>query len=360
MSGAAGAGGAAHPPGTPPVIGWRGDAVVALDQTRLPHEVTTLTLATVDELVDAIRGLAVRGAPVLGAAGALGTALAVHRAEQHGWTASRLAGQLDRIREARPTAADLAAGVTAMEPVVHRGARAVEAAARSYTERIAAAGRRIAERGADYLAGLCRSGTLSLHTHCNTGALAGIEWGTALGVVRALHTRGRVRQVIVDETRPLLQGSRLTCWELEQWGVDYRLVCDGAAPYLLARGGVDAVVVGADRVAANGDFANKIGTFGLALAARHAGVPFVVAAPESTLDPGVPDGAAIPVEQRSEREVTHVADVSVAPAGARAINPAFDVTPAELVSALVTERRLIVAPSGPAAVVPGRADPHPV
>lgn len=346
----------ARPGGTPPVIGWRGDAVVALDQTRLPHQAVTLTLATVDDLVDAIRGLAVRGAPVLGATGALGTALAVHRAERCGWSSSRLADQLDRIRGARPTAADLAAGVAAMEPLVHRGARAVEAAARSYTERVATANRRISERGADYLAGICPRGPIRLHTHCNTGALAGVEWGTALGVVRALHTRGRVRQVIVDETRPLLQGSRLTCWELGQWGIDYRLVCDGAAPYLLARGGVDAVVVGADRVAANGDFANKIGTFGLALAARHAGVPFVVAAPESTLDPGAPDGAAIPVEQRSEQEITHIGDVSVAPAGARAINHAFDVTPAELVSALVTEDRLIVAPSGPAAVVRGRRD----
>ena len=214
-----------------------------------------------------------------------------------------------------------------------------------------AANRAIGERGADLLNELLAGSPAStrairLHTHCNAGSLATVEWGTALGVVRALHLRQRLGSVYVDETRPLLQGSRLTAWELDQMGADYRLVVDGAAPSLIARRLVDAVVVGADRIAANGDVANKIGTYPLALAADRTGIPFVVAAPESTVDTATPHGAHIEIEDRSGDEVVAWQGRSVAPAGARAVNPAFDVTPADLVTAIVTERRVVRPAAG--------------
>ena len=183
--------------------------------------------------------------------------------------------------------------------------------------------------------------SLRVHTHCNTGGLACVEWGTALGIVRALHDRGHLTSVTADETRPLLQGSRLTAFELVQMGIDHHIVVDGAGPSLIARGLADAVIVGADRIAANGDVANKIGTYPLALAAARAGIPFVVAAPESTLDPATPSGASIEIEERAGDEVLAVGGQRVAPAGSRAMNPAFDVTPADLVTAIVTERRVI-------------------
>jgi S-methyl-5-thioribose-1-phosphate isomerase len=340
------AGGAA----TPPVIGWRDGAVVALDQTRLPHRVVSLTLRTVDDLIDAIRRLAVRGAPVLGAAGALGVALAARQADRNGWSATQLDEQVERLRGARPTAVDLGTGVSAVLPALRQGPEAAKTSALAYLDRVVMASHRIGERGADFVSEACGTRSLTVHTHCNTGALACVRWGTALGVIRSLHARRLVSRVIVDETRPLFQGARLTCWELGRSGIEYRLVCDGAGPFVLARGEVDAVVVGADRIAANGDTANKIGTFGLALAARHAGVPFVVAAPETTLDPSLPDGSAIPVEIRSEAEITHADGRQVAPDDARALNYAFDITPAELITAIVTDRRLITSPSGPSAL----------
>ena len=198
----------------------------------------------------------------------------------------------------------------------------------------------LAERGATLLEELCGR-SLRVHTHCNTGGLACVEWGTALGIVRALHDRGHLTSVTADETRPLLQGSRLTAFELVQMGIDHHIVVDGAGPSLIARGLADAVIVGADRIAANGDVANKIGTYPLALAAARAGIPFVVAAPESTLDPATPSGASIEIEERAGDEVLAVGGQRVAPAGSRAMNPAFDVTPADLVTAIVTERRVI-------------------
>lgn len=332
--------GGADPDAEHPVIAWRDGGIVAIDQTLLPDEVRLLRLGTVDDLVDAIVRLAVRGAPVLGAAGALGVALAAHQARRSGWSASRLEAEIGRIRDARPTAVNLRVGVEEVLPVLPDGPAAAERAAVAVVDRIAATNRRIGERGADFLVEACGRRPLRIHTHCNTGALACVEWGTALGVIRSLHERGLLDQVIVDETRPLLQGARLTSWELGRLGIDYRVVCDGAGPFVLRQGLVDAVVVGADRVAANGDVANKIGTYGLALAADRAGVPFVVAAPESTVDPATPTGASIVVEHRSEEEVTHFRGMRVTPAGARALNYAFDVTPADLVSAVVTEDRV--------------------
>ena len=331
---------------TPDVLAWRDGYIEALDQTALPHQVRTLRITTVDQLVEAITTLAVRGAPVLGAAGALGVALAVRQGDREGWDAARLDAEIKRIADARPTAVNLRREVTAVAGSIPQGRAAVEAAALAVVGSSATASEQISRRGADWLRQTCGSGRLRIHTHCNTGSLACLGWGTALGVIRALHADGALAHVIVDETRPLLQGARLTCWELGRLGIEHRLACDGAAPFLISQHLADAVVVGADRVAANGDVANKIGTYSLALAARAAGIPFLVAAPESTLDSSTPSGAAIPLEQRGDEEVTSPA----APAGTRALNYAFDITPAELVSAVVTEERLIlpVTPRPPA------------
>jgi len=323
----------------PQVLAWRDGVIEALDQTALPHQVRTLRIGTVDELVQAITSLAIRGAPVLGAAGALGVALAVRQGQAEGWDAGRRDAEISRIAAARPTAVNLSREVTAVAARIGDGPAAVEAAALATLEVTAAVSLQISERGAAYLMEACGDRPLRVHTHCNTGGLACLGWGTALGVIRALHAGGALSHVIVDETRPLLQGARLTCWELDQLGIEHRLVCDGAAPFLISQGLVDAVVVGADRIAANGDVANKIGTYSLALAAREAGIPFLVAAPESTIDEATEAGAAIPLEQRADEEVT----VPAAPAGTRALNFAFDITPAGLVSAVVTERRLIRA-----------------
>ena len=298
-------------------------------------------ITTVDQLVDAITTLAVRGAPVLGAAGALGVALAVRQGGREGWDQARLDAEIKRIADARPTAVNLRREVAAAAAVIPRGAAAVEAAANAVRDDTIAVSRQISERGARYLLESAGDVPLKIHTHCNTGTLACLGWGTALGVIRALHDASALAHVIVDETRPLLQGARLTCWELGQLGIEHYLACDGAAPFMISQGMADAVVVGADRVAANGDVANKIGTYSLALAARQAGIPFVVAIPESTFDDATERGDLIPLEQRPADEVTHVLGVPAAPVGTRALNYAFDVTPAELVTAIVTENRLI-------------------
>lgn len=328
------------------VVAWRDGHIAAIDQTALPHEFRVLHITTVDELVDAITRLAIRGAPVLGVAGALGVALAVRQGEREGWDAARLAAEVERIAGARPTAVNLRREVAATAATIADGPAAVEAAAAAVRNTAISVSRRMSERGARYLSEAGGARPLTIHTHCNTGTLACMGWGSALGVIRALHEQGELRQVIVDETRPLLQGARLTCWELGQLGIEHYLTCDGAGPFLISQGMADAVVVGADRVAANGDVANKIGTYSLALAARQAGIPFVVAVPESTIDEATESGKQIPLERRPEDEVTHVLGVPAAPAGTRALNYAFDVTPAELVTAIVTEDRLIL---------PGRA-----
>jgi methylthioribose-1-phosphate isomerase len=321
----------------PDVLAWRDGQIEALDQTALPHLVRTLRISTVDQLVQAITSLAIRGAPVLGAAGALGVALAVRQGRSEGWDRLRLEAEVERIAAARPTAVNLRREVTAVAALLGQGSTAVEAAALAVLDATAATSHQISARGAAYLVEACGGGALRVHTHCNTGSLACLGWGTALGVIRALHVAGALSHVIVDETRPLLQGARLTCWELAQLGIEHRLACDGAAPFLISQGHADAVVVGADRIAANGDVANKIGTYSLALAARQAGIPFLVAAPEATIDQATAAGAAIPLEQRADEEVTAPA----APAGTKALNLAFDITPAELVTAVVTEDRLI-------------------
>jgi methylthioribose-1-phosphate isomerase len=309
----------------PRTIDWVDGRIVLVDQTALPA-IRTVTVDDVDALVDAIRRLVVRGAPALGVAGALGVALAAQTLK-----GAELAAAADRIATARPTAVNLAVGVRRALTAAPSGPDAVLAEALAVRDEDIAACHAIGDRGAALLTRLCGPDPLRLSTHCNAGALACVEWGTALGVVRSLHGSGRVELVVADETRPLLQGARITAVELAAIGVAHRVVVDGAGPSVIARGLVDAVVVGADRVAANGDVANKIGTYPLALAAARAGIPFVVACPESTVDEATPDGDAIMIEDRAEDEVL---------AGGPAWNPAFDVTPADLVTAIVTETRV--------------------
>jgi S-methyl-5-thioribose-1-phosphate isomerase len=306
-------------------IDWQDGHIVAIDQTRLPGELVLLHLRTTEDLIDAIARLAIRGAPALGAAGALGVVLA---------GGDRAAAAL--LKAARPTAVNLAWGVDRV--LAHPEDPLAEALA--VLEEDVAANRALSRRGADWLLERVPA-PLAVQTHCNAGALACVEWGTALGVVRALHERGALSHVYVDETRPLLQGARLTAWELADEGIAHTLVADSAGASVIARGLVGAVVVGADRIAANGDVVNKIGTYPLALAAQRAGVPFVVAAPESTVDEATATGSDVPIEVRDESEVTGFAGVRAAPDGTRALNLAFDVTPADLVSAIVTERRVI-------------------
>lgn len=312
----------------PPTIAWAGDRVRLIDQRRLPGELAVVEAATVDELCELIRTLAVRGAPAIGAAGAMGVALAAVRGED-----PLAAGE--QLVKTRPTAVNLAWGVrralAAEDPV----AEAVAVAAADV-----AANRALGGHGA----ALVPVGGRAL-THCNAGSLATVGYGTALGVLRAAHEQGRLAHVWVDETRPVLQGTRLTTWELLRLGIPCTLVADVMAASLMAAGEIDLVVVGADRVAANGDVANKIGTYGLAVMARHHGVPFHVALPTSTVDPATPDGAAIEVERRPAEEVTTIGGVRVAPEGVRVENRAFDVTPADLVTSWITELGVYTDPT---------------
>jgi len=311
---------------------FSGDALELLDQTLLPGEERWIRCAGATEVAEAIRRLAVRGAPAIGLAAAYGAALS-----------ARDGGLEDGCRalvEARPTAINLRWAVERVRAAaVEGGPGAALAMARRIESQQVEADRRLGEHGATLFGEAER-----VLTHCNTGALATGGSGTALGVIRTAHARGGVSEVLVDETRPLLQGARLTAFELDRLGIPYRVVPDSSAGALMARGLVDRVIVGADRIAANGDVANKIGTYTLAVLAERHALPFVVAAPLSTIDPASPSGEAIPIEQRDGSEVTTVAGTEVAPRGATALNPAFDVTPATLVTALVTEAGVLRPP----------------
>jgi methylthioribose-1-phosphate isomerase len=304
----------------PPTIEWTGGAVRLIDQRRLPAELAFLECRSVDELCEAIVTLAIRGAPALGAAGAMGIALAAATGEPLDEAALRL-------KATRPTAVNLAWGVDRALAAADPADEAVKIAADDVERN-----RRLGAHGAELLPDGSR-----VLTHCNTGSLACVGYGTALGVIRAAHETGRRPSVWVDETRPVLQGARLTAWELQRLGIPCTLVADAMAAALMAAGEVDAVIVGADRIAANGDVANKIGTYGLAVLASHHGIPFYVAAPVSTFDPNTPDGAAIPVERRDAEEVAVVGGRRLAPEGVAVENRAFDVTPAVLVTAYVSE-----------------------
>lgn len=312
-------------------------AIRLIDQTKLPHAEVFIDVTTVPQLIDAIARLVVRGAPALGAAGAYGVALAMAQAEREGWSAEQLQAAITAVREARPTAVNLAWGVDQVAPLVSQGFEAVLAAAHELVRADEAANRKLSKLGVEWLLAKHPRAKYRVLTHCNTGALATTAWGTALGVIRELHDRGLLEEVFVDETRPLLQGARLTSWELKQLGVPHRVQVDGAASSTILRGMVDLAVIGADRIALNGDTANKIGSVGVALACQRAGVPFMVAAPASTVDLETPNGEAIHIELRDGQEVTELAGVSVAPEGVEGFNPAFDVTPADLISAITTE-----------------------
>jgi methylthioribose-1-phosphate isomerase len=335
-----------------------GTRLLVLDQTLLPAAESWIEIRDAAAMCEAIASLRVRGAPAIGIAAALALALTAERAapaDAAGRLAAlRAAGAM--LRASRPTAVNLAWAVDRVLAAAERAAgapapaavapgpslaAAVAAEARAIGDEDLAASRDMARHGAD----LFRSERRFL-THCNTGGLATGGGGTALGVLFELRRRGRDLRVWATETRPLLQGARLTAYELAREGIPVRLVVDGAAAFTTRREGIEAVVVGADRVAANGDVANKVGTLGVALAARDAGIPFVVVAPSSTLDPGCPSGDAIPIEERAAAEVTLFRGQPIAPEGVAAFNPAFDVTPARLIDAIVTERG-VWRPGGP-------------
>ena len=348
----------------PRTVEWADGAVRLIDQRLLPGELRFIDCRTVDELCEAISSLAIRGAPALGAAAGYGVALACALAAAGDGTSGASvaragAGAAERLIATRPTAVNLAWGARRVlavadaaarlgldltaEPAVTGGAGAVARAALEEAEELAdqdvADNRALGYHGA----ALVPDGGRIL-THCNAGALACVGYGTALGVIRAAAEAGKSPRVWVDETRPVLQGARLTAWELDRLGIAATLVADVMAGSLMASGDVDLVVVGADRVAANGDVANKIGTYSLAVLAAHHGVPFYVAAPTSTIDLATPTGAGIPVEERSPDEVCRVGRARVAPPGFSALNRAFDVTPAALVTAIVTELGLARPP----------------
>ncbi|MER5340438.1 S-methyl-5-thioribose-1-phosphate isomerase [Streptomyces mirabilis] len=328
-------------------VDWTGSSLALIDQTALPHRTETREIRDVDGLVDAIQRLVVRGAPAIGAAGAYGVALALLQGEREGWSAEETRAAVARVRAARPTAVNLMVCVDRVMARFDEGLDAVLAEAAAVQREDVEANRAMGAYGADWLVkkvGVDRP--LRVLTHCNTGALATAGWGTALGVIRELHARGLVEVVYADETRPLLQGSRLTAWELVQEGIPHYVQADGAAAGTILRGEVDAAIVGADRIAANGDTANKVGTVGVALACADAGIPFLVAAPTTTVDLATATGADIHIELRGEDEILEWSGVRTAPAESRGHNPAFDVTPGRLVTGLVTERGVLEISAG--------------
>ncbi|MEW1866117.1 S-methyl-5-thioribose-1-phosphate isomerase [Streptomyces sp. NBC_00669] len=323
-----------------PALRWEeppeGPVLVLLDQTRLPQEEVELACTDVQGLVGAIGALVVRGAPVLGLAGAYGVALAAAR----GYDVEDAA---ESLAQARPTAVNLGYGVRRAlaayrKAAPDQAAAAALAEARALHAEDAAASDAMARHGGQLLTELVPGGGYRVLTHCNTGALVSGGQGTALGVVLAAHRAGELRRLWVDETRPLLQGARLTAYEAARAGMPYTLLSDSAAGSLFTAGEVDAVLVGADRIAADGATANKVGTYPLAVLARYHHVPFIVVAPTTTVDLDTPDGASIEVEQRSSSEVT---DLAPSPLGTQAYNPAFDVTPPELITAIVTENGVV-------------------
>ncbi|WP_242395050.1 S-methyl-5-thioribose-1-phosphate isomerase [Anaeromyxobacter oryzisoli] len=311
------------------------DVVRLLDQKRLPAEEAWLELETADQVAAAIKDLTVRGAPAIGVAAAYGLAVEARR----GAGEARLRAASETLIHARPTAVNLAWAVRRMGRLLGRGAAALLAEAHAIRDEDEAACRRIGALGAPLVPPRAR-----VLTHCNAGALATAGYGTALGVVRAAVEAGNPISVFADETRPFLQGARLTAWELHRDGIPVTILTDGMAGWLMQRGEIGCVVVGADRIAANGDVANKIGTYALAVLAAHHGLPFYVAAPWSTVDLHTPTGAAIPIEERGGDEVVMLAGQRIAPAGVPARYPAFDVTPAALVTAVITDRGVVRAP----------------
>jgi methylthioribose-1-phosphate isomerase len=320
----------------PRAVSWTGTAIQIIDQTALPTQLKVLIIDEIDELISAIQRLAVRGAPALGAIGGLGVVLALTQAQREGWTQAATHAAIQRLRQARPTAVNLARGVDRVRNRLAQGLDAVLSEALRILTEDETANRLIGAQGADWVLAHVSRRPLRVLTHCNTGSLATVAYGTALGVIRQLHHRGVLEVVYVDETRPLLQGSRLTAWELAADGIAHVVQPDAAAASTVLGGLVDVAVIGADRIAANGDTANKIGSLGIALACADAHISFVVAAPEDTIDFTTPTGEAITIEHRADTELLTWGEMRLAPAATRAYNPAFDITPAQLVTALVT------------------------
>jgi methylthioribose-1-phosphate isomerase len=323
-------------------IVWKGDRIGLLEQTLLPGEEVYIDIRTVDELCDAIRRLAVRGAPAIGVAAAMGIALGMLNAPDNDRAAfdKHFEEVCKQISATRPTAVNLFWAIERMRRLFHefsgleteelRKLLVEEAVLIEREDRMLC--RSIGESGRD----LIEDGETVL-THCNAGGLATAGYGTAIGVIRAAFEQGKTISVVADETRPLNQGSRITSWELMKLGIPVTLIPDNTAGALMKRGEIDKVVVGADRIAANGDAANKIGTYSVAVLAKHHGIPFYVAAPLSTVDMSLPSGDQIPIEERDPSEVTHFAGIPIAPKGVKARNIAFDVTPHSLIRGIITE-----------------------
>jgi methylthioribose-1-phosphate isomerase len=334
-----------------PTIEWQQDAVVMVDQRKLPTREIYVRCTTAAEVGRAIKTMVIRGAPAIGVAAAMGIALAMNRSRATGTRqlATEFQKTCDLLAATRPTAVNLFWAIDRMKRTFAEAAQA-GASVQEIRTRLGAEAQRIHDEdlascraigacGADVVPQRAR-----ILTHCNAGALATAGYGTALGVIRAAAEAGKTVEVLADETRPFLQGARLTAWELLRDGIPTTVITDSMAGALMRDGLVDFVVVGADRIAANGDVANKIGTYGLAVLAREHGIPFYVAAPLSTIDLATSDGSRIPIEERAAREVTHVGGVRVAADGAGVRNPAFDVTPARLVTGIITERGVFAAP----------------
>jgi methylthioribose-1-phosphate isomerase len=331
-------------------IFWENNSIKAIDQRRLPAVLEYISLTTFYEVVDAIRNMTVRGAPAIGATAAFGMALAAIESKTESMTQfiSEIDSSAQSLKDSRPTAINLKWALDRVLQVAHNSTGSVEEIrsdilkeAQLIADEDIVTNKRLSEHGAT----LIEDGDTILH-HCNTGALAVVDWGTALGAIRTAHGQGKKIHVLVDETRPRLQGARLTAWELGQYGIPYEIISDNMAGYFLSIGQVQKVLVGADRIAANGDVANKIGTYMLALAARDNKIPVYAVAPTSTIDLTISNGHLIPIEERDPEEVLGIQfhGESVFPKGARARNPAFDITPNRLINAIVTENGIIYPP----------------
>jgi len=328
---------------------WLGNRLRVLDQTRLPQEEVYLELSRYQDVASAIAELKVRGAPAIGVASAYGVALGAIKIKTKSRDSflQKLRAITQTIANTRPTARNLFRAIDRMQQVAESGkdigqikTALINEAIKIQTEE-AEATRRLSQLGA----GLIEDG-FTILTHCNTGALATAGYGTALGIIMQAWEQGKKLRVIATETRPLLQGARITAWELKKAGIPFTLITDSMAGYFMSKGKVDCVIVGADRIAANGDTANKIGTYTLAVLAKEHGIPFYVAAPTTTIDLTLASGTEIPIEERSSEEVTHIHGVAIAPEGIQVQNPAFDITPHKYITAIITENGIIREPYG--------------
>jgi methylthioribose-1-phosphate isomerase len=332
-----------------PTIEWRGDRVVMIDQRKLPGEELYVECRDSESVAEAIETMIIRGAPAIGVAAAYGVALGFLAVKDGGRAAADFAVISDRLRRTRPTARNLFWALERMKAVfeAHRSLPLADQQARLVREalEIEREDVEINERIGRHGAALIADG-VSVLTHCNAGGLATAAYGTAIGVIRAAFEQGKKIRVFADETRPVLQGARLTAWELEKLGIPYAVITDNMAGWLMRQGEISLAVVGADRIAANGDTANKIGTYPVAVLARENGLPFYVAAPLSTFDFTLADGDGIPIEERPAAEVREIAGRLIVPAGAKVRNPAFDVTPARYISAIITEKGVARPPYG--------------